>query len=140
MKHNSTQGGRSVRTLRVGEEIRHVLAEVLMRGEVHDDVLDSHPVTVSEVRVSPDLRHATVFVEPLGGQDEELVLGALRRRASYLKGLVGKRIRLKFVPNLHFHLDESFGEASHIGKVLQSDKVRQDLQGPPIDYDEPARD
>ena len=76
MRHNETQSGPSVRVLRVGEQVRHVLSEILQRGDVHDDVLAKHPVSITEVRMSPDLRHATVFVKPLLGQDEEVVLKA----------------------------------------------------------------
>lgn len=127
MRHQATESGRSVRLLRVGEQIRHVLAEVLARGNVQDDVLTAHPTTVTEVRVSPDLRHATCFVVPLGGTDQEEVLAALRRNARYLKGEVGHRIRMKYTPNLVFRIDESFAEANKIDSLLRDPRVAQDL-------------
>ncbi len=85
MRHNEKPEGPSVRVLRVGEQVRHVLSEILQRGDVHDDVLATHPVSVTEVRMSPDLRHATVFVKPLLGRDEEAVLKALRTNTAYLQ-------------------------------------------------------
>ena len=85
MRRQETQEGRSVRLLRVGEQVRHILSELLQRGDVHDDVLQSHLVSVTEVRMSPDLRHATVFVKPLLGQDEEAVLKALRQNTAFLQ-------------------------------------------------------
>ena len=91
-RHNDTNEGRSVRLLRVGEQVRHALSDILMRGDVHDDVLTSHPVSVTEVRMSPDLRHATVFVKPLLGKDEEVVLKALRTNTAYLQSEVARRV------------------------------------------------
>src|ERR671916_1413223 len=96
MRRNETPEGRSVRLLRVGEQVRHALSEILMRGEVHDDVLQSHSVSVTEVRMSPDLRHATVFVKPLLGTDESEVLAALKRHVRYLKGEVARRVNNKY--------------------------------------------
>jgi ribosome-binding factor A len=127
MKTQQTEQGRNVRLLRVGEEIRHILAEVLMRGEVHDPVLQTTPITVSEVRVSPDLRHATVFVEPLGGQNEAEVIAALKKNAAYLKGEVGHKLRTKYTPQLKFLIDESFAEGDRIEALLRSAKVKRDL-------------
>ncbi len=127
MKHQQNDAGRSVRLLRVGEQIRHIIAELLIRGDVHEPILTNNPITVSQVRVSPDLRHATVFIEPLGGIDEQGVLTALKNHARSMKGEVGKRVRLKYVPDLVFRLDDSFNEASRIDAILRSDKVRQDL-------------
>jgi ribosome-binding factor A len=101
----------SVRTLRVGEQVRHVLADILQRGDVHDDVLASHVVSVTEVRMSPDLRHATVFVKALLGKDEEAVLKALRTNTAYLQREVAKRIKTRFAAKLKFLSDESFEEA-----------------------------
>lgn len=138
MRHQTTDTGRSVRLLRVGEQIRHVLSEVLARGTVQDDVLSRHLVTVTEVRVSPDLRHATVFIVPLGGSNEPEVMAALRRNARFLKGEVGHRIRMKYTPNLVFRVDESFDEASKIDSLLRDPRVAQDLgrYQPPEDDDE----
>ncbi|MCW2337262.1 ribosome-binding factor A [Sphingobium sp. B2D3A] len=120
-------GEPSVRLLRVGEQVRHVLADVLQRGDVHDDVLASHVVTVTEVRMSPDLRHATVFVKPLLGRDEEVVLKALRTNTAYLQREVAKRVKMKFAAKLKFLSDESFEEGSHIDAILRSPKVAQDI-------------
>jgi ribosome-binding factor A len=119
--------GRSVRLLRVGEQVRHALSEVLMRGEVHDEVLTKHPVSVTEVRMSPDLRHATVFVKPLLGQEEAVVLKALRTNTAFLQKSVAGRVNLKFAAKLKFLADQSFDEGSHIDRLLRSPKVARDL-------------
>ena len=128
MRHNEQPQGPSVRVLRVGEQVRHVLSEILARGDVHDDVLASHPVSVTEVRMSPDLRHATVFVKPLLGKDEEAVIKALRTNTAYLQREVAHRIRMKYAAKLKFLADESFDEASHIDKLLRDPKVARDLE------------
>ncbi|HZV57369.1 MAG TPA: 30S ribosome-binding factor RbfA [Sphingobium sp.] len=120
----------SVRLLRVGEQVRHVLAEILQRGDVHDDVLASHVVSVTEVRMSPDLKHATVFVKPLLGRDEEAVLKALRTNTAYLQREVAKRVKTKFAAKLKFIGDESFEEGSHIDALLRDPKVARDLEEP----------
>ena len=129
MAHRSTGEGPSVRLLRVGEEVRHALSAVLMRGEVHDDVLASHLVSVTEVRMSPDLRHATAFVKPLLGKDEEAVLKALRTHTAYLQREVARVVKLKFAPRLKFLPDESFDEGSHIDALLRDPRVARDLDG-----------
>ena len=121
--------GRSVRLLRVGEQVRHALSEVLMRGDVHDDVLASHSVSVTEVRMSPDLRHATVFVKPLLGGDEEEVLKALRTNTAYLQSQVAKRVNTKYAARLKFLADESFDEGGRIDSLLRDPKVARDLDG-----------
>ena len=128
MPATTTPETRSVRLLRVGEQVRHVLSEVLARGEVHDPVLASHTVSVTEVRMSPDLRHATVFVKPLLGADETEVLAALKRHVKYLRGEVAKRVNLKFSAQLKFLADESFDEASHIDSILRRPEVARDLE------------
>jgi ribosome-binding factor A len=127
MRRNETAEGRSVRLLRVGEQVRHALSEILMRGDVHDDTLASHLVSVTEVRMSPDLRHATVFVKPLLGSDESEVLAALKKNVRYLKGEVARRVNTKYAADLKFIADESFDEGSHIDRILRSEKVAQDL-------------
>ena len=119
--------GPSVRLLRVGEQVRHILSEILQRGDVHDDVLTSHVVSITEVRMSPDLRHATVFVKSLLGQDEEAVLKALRTNTAYLQREVAHRVRLKYASKLKFLADESFDEGSHIDRLLRDPKVKRDL-------------
>jgi ribosome-binding factor A len=108
--------------------VRHVLSEILMRGDVHDPVLASHSVSVTEVRMSPDLRHATVFVKPLLGQDEEAVLKALRQNTAFLQREVARRVRMKYAAKLKFVPDESFDEGTHIDRLLRSEKVAQDLE------------
>jgi ribosome-binding factor A len=120
---------RSVRLLRVGEQVRHVLSELLMRGDVHDDVLASHSVSVTEVRMSPDLRHATVFVKPLLGADEAAVIKALRTNTAYLQSQVARRVNTKYAAKLKFLPDESFDEGSRIDSLLRDPKVAQDLDG-----------
>jgi ribosome-binding factor A len=120
---------RSVRLLRVGEQVRHVLSEILMRGEVHDDVLTRHPVSVTEVRMSPDLRHATVFVKPLLGENEDAVIKALRTNTAYLQREVAARVQQKYAAKLKFLADESFDEGTHIDQLLRAPKVAQDLGG-----------
>jgi ribosome-binding factor A len=135
MRHNENPEGRSVRLLRVGEQVRHILAEVLARGDVHDDTLASHTVSVTEVRMSPDLRHATVFIKSLLGADEEAVLKALRTNTAYLQREVARRVNLKFAAKLKFLADESFDEGSHIDKLLRDPKVARDLDEPPASLD-----
>ncbi len=119
--------GPSVRVLRVGEQVRHVLADILQRGDVHDEVLARHMVSVTEVRMTPDLRHATAFVKPLLGQDEEVVLKALRTNTAYLQREVAKRVKLKYAAKIKFIADESFDEGSHIDALLRDPKVARDL-------------
>ena len=127
-KDRKKDSGPSVRVLRVGEQVRHILSEILARGDVHDDLLTKHPVSITEVRMSPDLRHATVFVKPLLGQDEEAVLKALRTNTAYLQREVAGRVRTKYAAKLKFLADESFDEGGHIDRVLRSEKVAQDLK------------
>ena len=119
--------GSTQRQLRVGELIRHALAEMLTRGEIHDDVLAAHVVTVPEVRMSPDLELATIYVMPLGGKDTEAVIEALERNKRYIRGEVAHAVNLKFAPDIRFMADESFEEADRIERLLASDRVRQDL-------------
>jgi ribosome-binding factor A len=121
------QGERSVRTLRVGEQVRHILSEILQRGDVHDETLASHMVSITEVRMSPDLRHATVFVKPLLGKDEEAVLKALRTNTAYLQREVATRVKMKYAARLKFLSDESFDEGSHIDALLRRPEVARDL-------------
>jgi ribosome-binding factor A len=126
-QQDSSPEGRSVRLLRVGEQVRHVLSDVLMRGDVHDDVLAAHSVSVTEVRMSPDLRHATAFIKPLLGADEAAVLKALRTNTAYLQREVAGRINLKYAAKLKFLVDESFDEGGRIDALLRDPKVAQDL-------------
>ncbi len=127
MRHTDNPAEKSVRTLRVGEQVRHVLSEILQRGDVHDETLASHLVSITEVRMSPDLRHATVFVKPLLGKDEEAVLKALRTHTAYLQREVAGRVRQKYAARLKFLADESFDEGGHIDALLRDPKVARDL-------------
>ena len=117
----------SQRQLRVGELIRHVLAEILQRGEVHDPAFEGMVVTVPEVRVTPDLRVATIFVIPLGGKGADTILAAFERNKRFLRGEIGHRIDLRNVPDLVFRLDTSFDEAERIDALLRSPGVKRDL-------------
>jgi len=128
MRRNETPEGKSVRLLRVGEQVRHILAEILLRGDVHDDVLASTHVSVTEVRMSPDLKHAIVFVKPLLGADEDKVLKALRTNTAYLQSEVAKRVNLKYAARLKFLPDESFDEGARIDALLRSPTVARDLE------------
>lgn len=119
--------GPTVRALRVGEQVRHILSEILARGDVHDDLLAKHPVSVTEVRMSSDLRHATVFVKSLLGREEEAILKALRTNTAWLQKSVAEKMTLKYAAKLKFLSDESFDEASHIDKLLRDPKVARDL-------------
>jgi len=122
--------GPSQRQLRVGELIRHALAEMLVRGEIHDDVLAAHVVTIPEVRLSPDLRLATVYVTTLGGEDLTPVLAALEKNRKYIRSEVAHAVNLKFAPDVRFLADETFDEARRIEEILRSPKVAQDLKKP----------
>jgi ribosome-binding factor A len=127
MPQHTTPETKSVRTLRVGEQVRHVLSEILARGDVHDETLDKHMVSVTEVRMSPDLRHATVFVKPLLGKEEATVIKALRTNTAYLQREVAARVQQKYAAKLKFLADDSFDEGTHIEKLLRAPKVAQDL-------------
>ena len=124
---SQTEETRSVRVLRVGEQVRHVLSEILMRGDVHDDVLASHPVSITEVRMSPDLRHATAFIKPLLGVNEAVVLKALRTNTAFFQKEVAARVSMKYAAKLKFLADDSFDQATHIEGLLSQPKVQQDL-------------
>jgi ribosome-binding factor A len=128
MRRNETPEGKSVRLLRVGEQVRHALSEILMRGEVHDETLAKHMVSVTEVRMSPDLKHATVFVKPLLGTDEEAVIKALRTNTAYLQSEVARRVNTKYAARLKFLADESFDEGSHIDRLLRNPTIARDLE------------
>src|SRR5215467_16337169 len=109
--HRDRESGPSQRALRAGEVIRHAIADILSRGEVHDPVIEGHVITVPEVRMSPDLKLATIYVMPLGGEDEKAVLDALERNKRYLRGEIAHRVNMKFAPDIRFRLDERFEEA-----------------------------
>jgi ribosome-binding factor A len=125
--HRDHSQGGSQRQLRVGELIRHELAEMLSRGDIHDPVVEAHMITVPEVRMSPDLRLATIYVMPLGGRDEKEVIEALDRNKKYVRGEIARRVNLKFAPDIRFRVDERFDEAERIEKLLRTPAVRRDL-------------
>lgn len=128
--------GPSQRQLRVGEALRHALAEVLSRNEIRDPELDGVSVTVTQVKPSPDMRYATVYCEPLGGQNAKEIVAALNRHKGFLRGEMGHRITMKFTPELRFVEDESFAEALKIETILRSDRVSRDLAGKQDDEEE----
>jgi ribosome-binding factor A len=122
------EAGPSQRQLRVGETLRHAIAEILARGEVRDPDLEGVSVTVTQVKPSPDMRHALIYCEPLGGRNADRVIAALNRHRGFIRGLLGQLIRLKFTPELRFAEDESFAEAEKIETILKSAKVQRDLK------------
>ncbi|MBN8911376.1 MAG: 30S ribosome-binding factor RbfA [Rhizobiales bacterium] len=130
MSRQKSQHGKgpTQRQLRVGELIRHKLAEMLARGEIYDDVLASHVVTISEVRMSPDLRLATAYVMPLGGKDTKIVLEALTRNSKFIRGEISHAVDLRVAPEVRFREDETFEEVSRIDRLLHSEKVRRDVE------------
>jgi ribosome-binding factor A len=117
----------SQRQLRVGELVRHALADMLTRGAVHDPVIQGHLITVPEIRMTADLRLATIYVVPLGGRDADAVLTALERNKRFLRGEIARRVNLKFVPEIRFRIDERFDEAERIEKLLRTPAVKRDL-------------
>ena len=123
----ATPEQQSVRVLKVGERVRHILSELLARQEVHDDTLSAHAVSVTEVRMTPDLRTAAAYVKPLLGADEDDVVKALRRNTAFFQREVAKRLGLKFAPKLQFRPDESFDEVDRIEKLLTDPRVARDL-------------
>jgi ribosome-binding factor A len=127
-KPESANRGPSQRALRVGELVRHAVSELLTRGDVHDPVLEGRLVTIPEVRMSADLRLATIYVMPLGGRDVDTVIEALERNKRYLRGEIAHRVNLKFAPELRFHADERFDEAERIEKLLRTPAVQRDLK------------
>lgn len=124
----------SQRQLRVGELVRHALAEMLTRGDVHDPVIQSHLITVPEVRMTADLRLATIYVMPLGGRDAQAVLAALERNKRFLRGEIARHINLKFAPEIRFRIDERFDEAERIEKLLRTPAVQRDLDDKTDDH------
>jgi ribosome-binding factor A len=128
--HRESGQGPSQRQLRAGELVRHAMAEILVRGDVHDPVIETHLITVPEVRMTGDLRLATIYIMPLGGHDEAKVLEALERNKRYLRGEIARRVNLKFAPDIRFRIDERFAEAARIEKLLRSPSVSRDLHKP----------
>lgn len=126
-RQHTTPETRNVRLLKVGEQVRHVISDLLTRQEVHDEVLSAHSVSVTEVRMSPDLRGAAVYVKPLLGTNEDIVLKALRTHTAYFQREVAQRLKLKFAPKVQFKADESFDEAGRIERLLADPRVARDL-------------
>src|SRR6266550_9473459 len=135
-QHRDQPAGVSQRQLRVGELIRHELADLLARGEVHDPVIEGHMITVPEVRVSADLRLATIYVMPLGGRDAKDVIDALERNSRYVRGEIARRVNLKFAPEIRFRIDDRFDEAERIEKLLRTPAVQKDLASDSQDPEE----
>ena len=125
---SDSPAGASQRQLRVGELIRHAVADMLSRGEVHDPVLETHMITIPEVRMTADLKLATVYVMPLGGRDVKQVLAALNDNKKYLRGEIAHRVNLKFAPDIRFRADERFDEAERIEKLLRTPAVQRDIE------------
>src|SRR5437667_7561013 len=135
-RHQREHGTRqmpSQRQLRVAELVRHALADMLTRGAVHDPVVQSHLITVPEVRMTADLQLATIYVVPLGGRDADAVLAALERNKRFLRGEIARRVNLKFAPELRFRIDERFDEAERIERLLRTPEVQRDLDNKPED-------
>lgn len=125
--HQGSGHGPSQRQLRVGEMLRHALAEILQRGDIADPLLETTVVTVPEVRVSPDLRHAIIYVMPLGGQNAGDVVAALERNRRFLRGALAHKVTLKYMPDLKFEIDRSFEAGDRIDALLRSPEVARDL-------------
>jgi ribosome-binding factor A len=133
-KKGSAPGG-SQRQLRVGEAVRHAVADILLHGDAHDPDLEGHIITIPEVRMSPDLKLATIYVMPLGGRDTDVVLAALDRNKKFLRGEIARRVNLKFAPDIRFRVDDRFDEAERIEKLLRTPAVQRDL-APDSDEDQ----
>jgi len=125
--HRESGHGLSQRQLRAGELVRHALAEIFSRGAVHDPVIETHLITVPEVRMTADLRLATIYVMPLGGHDAAEVLAALDRNKRFLRGEIARRVDMKFAPEIRFRIDDRFEEAARIEKLLRTPTVARDL-------------
>lgn len=128
MAKRENPNGPSQRMLRVGELVRHALSALLIRGEVEDEVLAGKTVTVPEVRMTPDLKLASAYVMPLGGEGADEVAAALNRHHRFIRGRIAPELNLKFAPDIRFFVDETFAEASRIDALLRSEKVRRDLE------------
>lgn len=130
MSKFASSGGQSQRQLRVGEQVRHALSDVLQRGEVRDDMLETTVISVSEVRMSPDLKIATAFVSPLGAADNDAVIKALAKNAKFIRGRVSGALRqMKYMPEFRFRLDTSYDNMAKIDQLLRSPEVKRDLDG-----------
>lgn len=128
MSKDNKPAGPNQRMLRVGELVRHALADVFARGDVEDDALHGAVITVPEVRMTPDLKIANAYVMPLGGQHAAEIVAALNRHRKFIRGRVAPQVNLKFAPEVRFHVDDTFEEASRIDALLRSNKVQRDLE------------
>jgi ribosome-binding factor A len=133
---DTAQNGPTQRQLRVGEMLRHALAEVLRENDIRDPDLDGVSVTITQIKPSPDMRYATVYCEPLGGGNAKQIIAALNRHKGFLRGEMGHRITMKFTPDLRFVEDESFAEAQKIETILKSPEVQRDISAPDEDEEE----
>src|SRR5580692_3320812 len=129
-RHDRRDMGPSQRQLRVGEVLRHALAEILHNNDIRDPDLDGVSVTITQIKPSPDMRYATVYCEPLGGKHAKEIVAALNRHKGFLRGEMGRLITMKFTPELRFVEDESFAEAEKIETILKSERVSRDLAPP----------
>lgn len=136
-KSSHSGHGPSQRQLRVGELLRRRLSDVLMRGDVHDPELNRHSITVGEVRISPDLKRATAYVMPLGGQEVTEAIEDLRRNTAELRHQVAKGLNLKYAPALHFEVDRTFDQMDETRRLLSEDRVRRDIEGHGDNEDDP---
>lgn len=127
MSKENKPNGPTQRSLRMGELVRHALAALFARGDIEDEALRGAVITVPEVRMSPDLKLANAYIMPLGGQHAQEIVAALNRHRKYIRGQVSPQLQVKFAPELRFHVDETFEEASRIDALLRSEKVRRDL-------------
>src|SRR5207248_4943643 len=135
-QRDHASSGSSQRQSRVGELVRHALAEMLSRGDIHDPVIEGHMITIPEVAMTADLRLATIYVMPLGGRDAKPVLEALERNKKFLRGEIARRVNLKFAPDIRFRFDERFDEAERIEKILRTPEIRRDLESKDSGEDE----
>jgi ribosome-binding factor A len=138
--HHPAGAAPSQRMLRVGELVRHAMAQMLSRGDINDPVLEKHVVTVARVKMSPDLKLATVYVMPLGGKDEPEVIAALDRHKRFLRGEIAHEVNLKFAPEVRFRIDDSFDTVSRIDAILNSERVKRDLGASDDDTPDGAQD
>ncbi|WEJ58551.1 30S ribosome-binding factor RbfA [Devosia sp. FJ2-5-3] len=135
MKKDHKPAGPSQRSLRVGELVRHALADIFARGDIEDEALAGVVLTVPEVRMSPDLKLANAYIMPLGGAYAEEIVAVLNRHAKFVRGRVAPQINMKFAPEIRFHVDATFEEAGRIDMLLRSDRVRRDLDDDGSDED-----
>lgn len=133
-RSNSSRSEPGQRQLRVGERIRHILADVLRRGDLHDPVLvNASLISITAVEIGPDLKHATAYVMPLGGKDADIIVSALNRASGYFRAMVGPELDLHYAPKISFRIDNSFENGEHIEKLLRQDRVAKDLNAPDED-------